>query len=124
MVTNGSADAQVDTPTKKRPVLRSRIVRVPVGQTGIGRPHDRLELSELPEEARSAVVDLFRFSALFCDPRRVSQPIVCQTRGHPRVLCVDVSMNHSELAMVGFLLHVTSCCSKPQSGSLTLCEKR
>jgi hypothetical protein len=31
---------------------------VSVGQTGVGRPHDSLELEELLKEARAGVIDL------------------------------------------------------------------
>jgi hypothetical protein len=33
---------------------------VSIGETGVGAPHDGLELEELVEEARAAVIDLFR----------------------------------------------------------------
>jgi hypothetical protein len=49
----------LDASAQQRPRLRSGVVCVAIGEAGVGPPHDGLELPELFEEARLAVVDLF-----------------------------------------------------------------
>lgn len=117
-----------DTATHERPGRRPRIVRMPVRQTGVCVPHDGLKLKELGKEARLDVVDLLGRER-HCES--ASKKGISQRQAGSlewmlgaRSGCVLVSMYHRLLSSVGFLLHVTSCCSKPQSGSLILCEKR
>lgn len=57
---NESSGTAYDTPPENRPGRRSRIVGVPVRQSGIGAPHDALQFPELGKEARSFVVDFRR----------------------------------------------------------------
>jgi hypothetical protein len=56
--TTRTTNGAYDSAPEPGPVLRPRVVRVSVGQTGVGRPHDSLELEELLKEARAGVIDL------------------------------------------------------------------
>lgn len=50
---------EVDTSAEDRPGIRARVPSMRLGETGVGSPHDLLQLPELAQEARAAVVDLF-----------------------------------------------------------------
>jgi hypothetical protein len=103
-------------------VLRSGVERMARSQALVGRPHDTLKLEELGQEARSPIVDLGRIRRHY-----IAVSLVLRSEKpyqHSLFGCVLVSIIQSELAMTAFLLQVTSCCSKPHSGSLTLCENR
>ena len=52
------AAPKVDTTAKNWPRLGTRVPRVRVNKTSVGGPHNTLELPELAEEARVAVIDL------------------------------------------------------------------
>ena len=56
------ASPEVDTTAEDRPRLRSRIPSVRVGETGVGSPHDLLELPEFAKEAGVSVVDFLNIT--------------------------------------------------------------
>ena len=93
---------------------------MPIREASICGPHHLLQFPELGEETRKLVVDLRRVlghykTSVYADIHQV---------GHIHFEWKLVSMYHNEFARTACLLHVTSCCSQPHSGSLTLCENR
>ena len=56
------ASPEVNTTAEDRPRLRARIPSVRVGETGVGSPHDLLELPEFAKEAGVSVIDFLNIT--------------------------------------------------------------
>ena len=116
-------------------MLGSRIVRMSIGETSIRMPHHRLEFEELIKEARLHVVDLLCVEGYYM----TYQPFIPLLRPPKPTLSVLVGLDVPQRILPGWVfvarhliilsIHYrsyrpTSCCSKPHSGSLTLCENK
>ena len=58
IVNSCEAQSTYNSAAKTWPRVRTRVVGMAVGKTGVGRPHDLLQLKEFGQEARLAVVHL------------------------------------------------------------------
>ena len=56
---------EIDAPPEPRPSGRSRIIRMPICQPGIGFPHDFLQFPEFLKEARTTIIDRLGFRIAF-----------------------------------------------------------
>jgi hypothetical protein len=78
------AAPEVDTTTKDWPRSRARVPCVRVNETGVGSPHDLLQLPELAEETGVTVVDLF---GIFLERRMLVALNVPDAVGKSAALC-------------------------------------
>jgi len=107
---------------------------MPIGQSGIGPPHDTLQFPELGKEAWSLVVD---FGCVECDCTLARS---ASFKNSELTLSMIIGLDVPQRVIISGVLvacnlivsftprtrwiELTSCCSNPHSGSLTLCENR
>ena len=123
-----------DTSPHNRPRRWPRVVSVSIGQSGISPPHNSLQFPEFGKETGSFVIDFRRIEWYWISAGSKEDVRAyvghgywsrCTTTScHKLGSCYKLPDHQLASLVITRMRKLTSCCSNPHSGNLTLCENR